>query len=59
LDHPLHKEVKNEDGKTPWQVFKEEHKALRWYLICEYVGEVIDRAKAYQNGEGGEMWLDS
>ncbi|GAU41043.1 hypothetical protein TSUD_280200 [Trifolium subterraneum] len=28
LDHPLHKEVKNQDGKTPWQVFKEEHKAL-------------------------------
>jgi hypothetical protein len=28
LDHPLHKEVKNEDGKIPWQVFKEEHKAL-------------------------------
>jgi hypothetical protein len=32
---------------------------MRWCLICEYVGEVIDRAKAYQNGEGGEMWLDS
>ncbi|XP_012571230.1 uncharacterized protein [Cicer arietinum] len=28
LDHPLHKEVKNQDGKTAWQVFKEEHKAL-------------------------------
>ena len=28
MDHPLHKEVKNQDGKTPWQVFKEEHKAL-------------------------------
>ncbi|AET00367.1 putative ankyrin repeat-containing domain, PGG domain-containing protein [Medicago truncatula] len=28
LDHPLHKEVKNQEGKTAWQVFKEEHKAL-------------------------------
>ncbi|GAU41207.1 hypothetical protein TSUD_128830 [Trifolium subterraneum] len=28
LDHPLHKEVKNKDGKTAWQVFKEEHKTL-------------------------------
>ncbi|KAK2441997.1 Ankyrin repeat family protein [Trifolium repens] len=28
LDHPLHKEVKNQDGKTPWEVFKEEHKEL-------------------------------
>ncbi|RDX83823.1 Ankyrin repeat-containing protein ITN1, partial [Mucuna pruriens] len=27
-DHPLHKEVKNEDGKTPWQLFREEHKPL-------------------------------
>ncbi|GAU41205.1 hypothetical protein TSUD_128810 [Trifolium subterraneum] len=28
LDDPLHKEVKNKDGKTAWQVFKEEHKTL-------------------------------
>lgn len=28
MDHPLHKVVKNQDGKTPWQVFKEEHKPL-------------------------------
>jgi hypothetical protein len=28
LDHHLIKEVINQDGKTPWQVFKEEHKAL-------------------------------
>jgi hypothetical protein len=28
LDHPLFKELKNKDGKTPWQVFKEEHKEL-------------------------------
>ncbi|XP_045821446.1 uncharacterized protein LOC123914367 isoform X2 [Trifolium pratense] len=28
LDHPLHKEVRNIDGKTAWQVFKEEHKTL-------------------------------
>ncbi|CAI8596674.1 unnamed protein product [Vicia faba] len=28
LDHPLHKEVKNQDGKTAWQVFKQEHKPL-------------------------------
>ncbi|KAJ1380394.1 PGG domain [Sesbania bispinosa] len=28
LDHPLDKEVKNKDGKTAWQLFKEEHKAL-------------------------------
>ncbi|CAL5202276.1 unnamed protein product [Lathyrus oleraceus] len=28
LDHPLHKEVKNQDGKTAWQVFKQEHKEL-------------------------------
>ncbi|XP_024635790.1 uncharacterized protein [Medicago truncatula] len=28
LDHPLHKDVKNNDGKTAWQVFKEEHKTL-------------------------------
>ncbi|KAG2394722.1 uncharacterized protein HKW66_Vig0079030 [Vigna angularis] len=27
-DHPLHKEVKNIDGKTPWQLFREEHKPL-------------------------------
>lgn len=27
-DHPLHKEVKNQDGKTPWQLFREEHKPL-------------------------------
>ncbi|KAK7288523.1 hypothetical protein RIF29_01984 [Crotalaria pallida] len=29
LDHPLHKEIKNKDGKTAWQLFREEHKALR------------------------------
>ncbi|KAE9598520.1 hypothetical protein Lal_00020996 [Lupinus albus] len=29
LDHPLHKEVKNQDGKTAWQLFREEHKTLR------------------------------
>jgi len=28
LDHPLHKDVKNNNGKTAWQVFKEEHKTL-------------------------------
>lgn len=28
MDHPLHKEVKNQDGKTAWQVFKQEHKEL-------------------------------
>jgi hypothetical protein len=28
LDHPLHKEVKNKDGKTPSQVFMEEHRPL-------------------------------
>ncbi|XP_061360957.1 uncharacterized protein LOC133304895 [Gastrolobium bilobum] len=28
LDHPLHKEIKNKDGKTPWQLFREEHKTL-------------------------------
>ncbi|XP_027191427.1 uncharacterized protein [Cicer arietinum] len=28
LNHPLYKEVKNQDGKTAWQVFKEEHKPL-------------------------------
>jgi hypothetical protein len=28
LDHPLIKEVKDQEGKTAWQVFKEEHKAL-------------------------------
>ena len=28
MDHPLHKEVKNQDGKTAWQLFREEHKAL-------------------------------
>jgi hypothetical protein len=28
LDHPLFKELKNKDGKTPWQVFKEEHNEL-------------------------------
>ncbi|KAG4923826.1 hypothetical protein GYH30_049418 [Glycine max] len=27
-DHPLHKEVKAKDGKTPWQLFREEHKPL-------------------------------
>ncbi|KAK7305200.1 hypothetical protein VNO77_43101 [Canavalia gladiata] len=27
-DHPLHKEIKNPDGKTPWQLFREEHKTL-------------------------------
>ncbi|KAL2322742.1 hypothetical protein Fmac_027121 [Flemingia macrophylla] len=27
-DHPLHKELKNEDGKTPWQLFREEHEPL-------------------------------
>ncbi|XP_027341138.1 uncharacterized protein LOC113854380 [Abrus precatorius] len=27
-DHPLHKELKNQDGQTPWQLFREEHKAL-------------------------------
>ncbi|TKY46976.1 Ankyrin repeat-containing protein [Spatholobus suberectus] len=27
-DHPLHKEVKNQDDKTPWQLFREEHKPL-------------------------------
>nr|AFK48305.1 unknown [Lotus japonicus] len=27
-DHPLHKEVKDQDGKTAWQLFREEHKAL-------------------------------
>ncbi|KAK2387087.1 Ankyrin repeat family protein [Trifolium repens] len=29
LDDPLHKQVKNKDGKTPREVFKKEHKALR------------------------------
>jgi ABC-type multidrug transport system fused ATPase/permease subunit len=29
LDDPLHKEVKNKDGKTAQQLFKEEHKTLR------------------------------
>jgi hypothetical protein len=29
LDNPLHKEVKNKDGKTAQQLFKEEHKTLR------------------------------
>jgi hypothetical protein len=28
LTHPIYKEVKNQDGKTAWQVFKEEHKEL-------------------------------
>ncbi|KAL4343269.1 hypothetical protein HN51_061570 [Arachis hypogaea] len=28
LDHPIHKEIKNQDGKTAWQLFKEEHKTL-------------------------------
>lgn len=28
MDHPLNKEVKNQEGKTAWQVFREEHKAL-------------------------------
>ncbi|MED6205437.1 hypothetical protein PIB30_017662 [Stylosanthes scabra] len=28
MDHPLHKEVRNQDGKTAWQLFKEEHKTL-------------------------------
>ncbi|WJX31572.1 hypothetical protein P8452_19986 [Trifolium repens] len=28
LDDPLHEEVKNKDGKTAWEVFKEEHKTL-------------------------------
>ena len=28
LDHPLHKGTKNEDLKTPWQLFREEHKDL-------------------------------
>lgn len=28
LDHPLHKEVKNQDGKTAWQLFRSEHKGL-------------------------------
>ncbi|KAI4335216.1 hypothetical protein L6164_013883 [Bauhinia variegata] len=28
LDHPLHKQVKNNGGKTPWQLFREEHKGL-------------------------------
>lgn len=28
MDHPLHQEVKNQDGKTAWQLFREEHKGL-------------------------------
>lgn len=28
LDHPLHKQVKNQDGETAWQLFKDEHKGL-------------------------------
>jgi hypothetical protein len=28
LDNPLHKQVKNNDGKTAWEVFMEEHKPL-------------------------------
>ncbi|XP_028768989.1 ankyrin repeat-containing protein NPR4-like isoform X2 [Neltuma alba] len=28
LDHPLHKQVKNQEGKTAWQLFKDEHKGL-------------------------------
>ncbi|KAJ7955979.1 Ankyrin repeat-containing protein [Quillaja saponaria] len=28
LDHPLHREVKNKNGKTAWELFKEEHKDL-------------------------------
>jgi len=28
LDHPLHKVVKNKDGKTAWEVFMEEHTPL-------------------------------
>ncbi|KAF7815907.1 Ankyrin repeat-containing protein [Senna tora] len=28
LDHPLHKEVKTQEGKTPWQLFRDEHKSL-------------------------------
>ncbi|XP_061367597.1 uncharacterized protein LOC133310655, partial [Gastrolobium bilobum] len=28
LDYPAHKEYKNKDGKTPWQLFREEHKTL-------------------------------
>lgn len=28
MDHPLHKQVKNQDGKTAWQLFKDEHKGL-------------------------------
>jgi hypothetical protein len=28
LDQPLHKEIKDHDGKTAWQLFKEEHKPL-------------------------------
>ena len=28
LDQPLHKIAKNKDGKTPWQLFKDEHKEM-------------------------------
>ncbi|KAK4275381.1 hypothetical protein QN277_018473 [Acacia crassicarpa] len=28
FDHPLHKQVKNQEGKTAWQLFKDEHKDL-------------------------------
>ncbi|KAI4344600.1 hypothetical protein L6164_011807 [Bauhinia variegata] len=28
LDHPLHKHAKNKDGKTPWDLFRDEHKGL-------------------------------
>ena len=28
LDQSVHKEAKNTDGKTPWQLFKDEHKEM-------------------------------